>query len=110
MTETKKFEVSVLGETIRINSDEDVDYMTEVIEHVHVLVDKVNASEKSNMTTASKLLFALVLLTDELFKTRTEAEKTLKQLNQSDAELAKVQKELSDFINVFEGDPGSSDV
>ena len=110
MAQTRKFEISVLGETIRINSDENVDYMNEVIEHVNNTVDKVDASDRSGMSTASKMLFSIVLLTDELLKTRAEAENMVERLKLSDLELSKAQKELSDFINVFEGEAGSANV
>ena len=108
MDEARKFEITVLGETIRLNSDENIDYMNAVIQHVSDLVEKVDSMDRSGMSKGGKLLFALVLMTDEMLKTKDEATKLSEKLNFSESAFAKVQKELSDFINLFEGSNGAA--
>ena len=103
MDDTKKFQISILGETIRLNSDESLDHMTNVSNHIEELVRTVNKSGVSpDMSPASRLLFAMVLLTDDYLKIKAKSEHQAALLKEAEISRETAQKELEDFAFMFD--------
>jgi hypothetical protein len=109
MAEAKKFQITVLSETIRLISDQSVEHMNDLSEEVLSTVDNVTKSGLSpEMTSAAKLLYALVIKTDELMKMREKYhDETVKNFDQSkrinelEIEVSTKDKQMSDFNLLF---------
>jgi len=103
MTETKKFQITVLGETIRLNSDESVEHLNNVSAHIEELVRKVGKMGVStNMSPAARLLFAMVLLTDEFLKTDAQCKRYAAIIDEAEKVHKNTKKEMEDFAFMFD--------
>jgi len=102
MDESKKFQISILGETIRLNSDESLEHMTNVSNYIQNLVHNVNKGVSPDMSAAARLLFAMVLLTDEFLKLKNTSEYQAALLKEAEINRETAQKELEDFAFMFE--------
>jgi cell division protein ZapA (FtsZ GTPase activity inhibitor) len=101
MAETKKFKISILGETIRLNSDESVEHMDSVSEYLDELIRRVNKSGIApEMSTAERFLFASVLLTDNLLKARADKAVLERRVKEMEIDRQTIKKELDDVLAV----------
>lgn len=108
MDETKKFQISILGETIRLNSDESLEHMNNVSSHIEERVRTVNRMGVSpDMSAASRLLFAMVLLTDEFLKVKATSERQEALLKEAEINRETAKKELEDFVFMFDKNNGN---
>ena len=64
-------EISLMGRSFKIRSDQDTDYLTEVAEYVDAKLDGLTGG-KQNMAAQNALLLTVLNVADELFQARAE--------------------------------------
>lgn len=128
----KKYNITMLGETIPIVSDEGdayIDALTAQIEHLLMHLTRKGAP---GLSPAAKLLFVSIMLADEVYKKNGELDRVKNEQERAEedldnakleldktksdldivkseyervkAELARTQRELEEFLNEFDSD------